>query len=292
MNSSRVEEALMSAQNIDSNKKPLVTVAIPVFRGVNYIRSAIDSVLAQSFRDYELLVVDNASDDGTVEVVRSYSDPRIVLVCNEKNIGAEGNWNKCLTLAKGDYIKILPHDDTLDWDCLKDQVDVMVADQKRVLSMVFCARKIISKQGKVLAKRRVRGLATGVIAARSLIRLCVRRGTNLIGEPGSVLFRTSAARASGNFNGTIPYVIDLDYWVRLLEHGDAYYIDKPLSSFRVSGSSWSVEIGARQSKDYTCFIEVVSRERVDYISNFDKLLGRFAAALNGILRRIFYILLS
>jgi glycosyltransferase involved in cell wall biosynthesis len=277
---------------MDSNKKPLVTVAIPVFRGARYIRSAIDSVLSQSFRDYELLVVDNASDDGTVEVVRSYSDPRIVLVCNEKNIGAEGNWNKCLMLAKGDYIKILPHDDTLDRDCLKDQVDVLVADQRRELSLVFCARKIISKEGKVLAKRRVRGIAKGVIAARRLIRLCVRRGTNLIGEPGAVLFRTSAARASGNFNGTLPYVIDLDYWVRLLDHGDAYYIDNPLSSFRVSGGSWSVEIGARQSNDYIRFIELVSMKRVDYISNFDKFLGRLAAALNGFLRRIFYRFLS
>jgi glycosyltransferase involved in cell wall biosynthesis len=277
---------------MDSKKKPLVTVAIPVFRGVQYIRSAIDSVLSQSFRDYELLVVDNASDDGTVDVVRSYSDPRIVLVCNEKNIGAEGNWNKCLTLAKGHYIKILPHDDTLEQDCLKDQVEVLAADQRGVLSLVFCARKIISHEGKVLAKRRVRGVATGVIVARSLIRLCVRRGTNLIGEPGAVLFRASAARASGSFNGTIPYVIDLDYWIRLLDNGDAYYIDNPLSSFRVSGGSWSVEIGARQSKDYICFIDLVSSERVDYISIFDKLLGRMAAVINGILRRIFYRFLS
>jgi glycosyltransferase involved in cell wall biosynthesis len=277
---------------MDSNKKPLVTVAIPVFRGAHYIRSAIDSVLSQSFRDYELLVVDNGSDDGTVDVVRSYSDPRIVLVCNEKNIGAEGNWNKCLMLAKGDYIKILPHDDTLDRDCLKDQVDVLEADQRSELSLVFCARKIISKEGKVLAKRRVRGIDKGVIAAHRLIRLCVRRGTNLIGEPGSVLFRMSAARASGNFNGTIPYVIDLDYWVRLLDHGDAYYIDNPLSSFRVSGGSWSVEIGERQSNEYIRFIDLVSIERIEYISNFDKFLGRLAAELNGFLRRLFYRFLS
>lgn len=274
--------------NMNSNDNPTVTVAIPVFRGEKYIRSAIDSVLAQSLRDYELLVMDNDSDDGTVDIVRSYSDPRIVLVRNEKNIGAEGNWNKCLALAKGRYIKILPHDDTLEPGCLREQVAVLENDRAEELGLVFCARKIISDAGKVLALRRVRGITTGVIAARSLTRLCVRRGTNLVGEPGAVLFRASAARTSGYFDGRIPYVIDLDYWVRLLNQGDAYYIDNPLSSFRVSRNSWSVEIGAQQSKDYARFIDSISQERANYISNFDQILGRLVANLNGIARRVFY----
>lgn len=282
----------MSINNLNLNHIPLVTVAIPVFRGAQYIRSAIDSVLSQSFGDYELLVVDNGSDDGTVDIVRSYSDPRIVLVCNEKNIGAEGNWNKCLMLARGHYIKILPHDDTLERDCLKSQVEVLDADQLKQLSLVFCSRKIINDKGKVLAKRRVRGLVTGVISARNLIRLCVRRGTNLVGEPGAVLFRSSAARISGNFDGRISYVIDLDYWVRLLNHGDAYYIDEALSSFRISNGSWSAEIGKRQSKDYISFIDLIRRERADYISNFDISCGRLTAIFNGILRRIFFRILS
>jgi glycosyltransferase involved in cell wall biosynthesis len=282
----------MSINNLSLKNIPLVTVAIPVFRGAQYIRSAIDSVLSQSFGDYELLVVDNDSDDGTVDIVRSYSDPRIVLVCNENNIGAEGNWNKCLMLARGHYIKILPHDDTLERDCLKDQVEVLVADQMEQISLVFCGRKIINNEGKVLARRRIRGMLTGVISARNLIRLCVRKGTNLIGEPGAVLFRSSVARVSGNFDGKISYVIDLDYWVRLLDHGDAYYIDEALSSFRVTNGSWSAEIGKRQSKDYICFIDLIFRGRADYISNFDISLGRLTATVNGVLRRIFFRLLS
>ena len=205
------------------------------------------------------------------------------------NIGAEGNWNKCLTLARGRYIKILPHDDTLERDCLKDQVEILVADQMEQISLVFCGRRIINNEGKVLAKRRIRGISAGIISSRHLIRLCVRRGTNLIGEPGAVLFRSSAARVSGNFDGKISYVIDLDYWVRLLDHGDAYYIDGTLSSFRVSNGSWSAEIGKRQSKDFICFIDSICRGRADYISNFDISLGQLNATINGILRRVFFI---
>jgi glycosyltransferase involved in cell wall biosynthesis len=276
---------------MDSINNPLVTVAIPVFRGEQYIQSAIDSVLSQTLRDFELLVVDNDSNDRTVDIVLSYSDPRIMLVRNEKNIGVEGNWNKCLSLAKGRYIKILPHDDTIEPNCLKEQVEVFDADREGRIGLVFCARRIINDAGKLVAERRIRSLAKGAIASRELIRLCVRRGTNLMGEPGSVLFRTKDSRAVGNFDGKIPYVIDLDYWVRLLLHGDAYYIDRPLSTFRVSGGSWSVEIGDRQSEEFVRFIDLVAKDPANCISTLDKILGRLAAALNGVARRMFYRLL-
>jgi glycosyltransferase involved in cell wall biosynthesis len=276
---------------MESRNSPLVTVAIPVFRGEQYIQSAMDSVLAQSLSDFELLVVDNASDDRTAEIVLSYSDPRIFFVRNEENIGAEGNWNKCLALAKGQYVKILPHDDTIDPDCLKEQVAVFKADLEQRIKIVFCARRIINQAGKSVAERRIRSLDQGVIAARDLIRLCVRRGTNLIGEPGAVLFRSRDALTVGAFDGRLPYVIDLDYWVRLLALGDAYYIGKTLSTFRVSSGSWSVEIGTSQSKEFAQFIDLVAGNPSSCIRNVDRYLGRIAATLNGVARRIFYWLL-
>lgn len=286
-----VFKSTLRLKNMDSNNNPLVTVAIPVFRGEQYIQAAIDSVLAQSLADFELLVVDNASDDRTADIVLSYSDSRIILVRNETNIGAEGNWNRCVALAKGQYVKILPHDDTLDPDCLREQVAVFSADQEERIKIVFCSRRIINHAGKLVAERRIRGLSKGVIAARDLIRLCVRRGTNLIGEPGAVMFRSQDALAVGAFDGRLPYVIDLDYWVRLLASGDAYYIDRSLSTFRLSSGSWSVEIGAKQSKEFAKFIELVAKNPVNYINTFDRCLGRLAAAINGVARRIFYWLL-
>lgn len=277
--------------NDDSITKPLVTVAIPVYRGELYIKKAIDSVLSQSFTDFELLVIDNDSDDQTVDIVRSYSDARIVLVRNEKNIGAESNWNKCITLAKGSYIKILPHDDILQPNCLKEQVEILDADQEERIALVFCLRNIINDAGKQLAVRRIRGLTSGIVAGQKLIRKCVRLGTNLIGEPGAVLFRSKMAKQVGEFNGTIPYVIDLDYWVRLLAHGDAFFIDRPLSAFRVSSESWSVEIGSRQSEDFRQFINYIAEKQECCLSSFDKAIGRIMATLNGLARRIFYLLL-
>ena len=204
--------------------KPLVSVAIPVFRGARHIRSAIDSVLAQTFTDFELLVVDNCSDDETVDIISSYLDPRIVLVRNTDNIGAEGNWNRCLSLAKGKYIKILPHDDILEPTCLEEQIEVLNADLEEKIALVFCARKIIDSGGGQVASRRPFGLNKGLIASQELIKKCIRYGTNLVGEPAAVLFRLNDAKAVGEFNGQIPYVIDLDYWIRLLARGDGYFL--------------------------------------------------------------------
>ena len=275
-------------KNINSSNSPLVTIAIPVFRGEQYIQSAIDSVLSQSLNNFELLVVDNNSDDKTVEIVLSYSDPRIILIRNEKNIGVEANWNKCLALARGIYIKILPHDDTLEPDCLKEQVKVFDMDSEGQIGLVFCARAIINDVGELITKRHNRSLIKGRIKAKKLIRLCTRKGTNLIGEPGAVLFRLRDSRTVGNFNEKIPYVIDLDYWLRLLAHGDAYYIDKYLSNFRISKGSWSVGIGSSQAKEFTRFIDLIAQNPANSISNFDRVLGRLTAIINGIARRIFY----
>ena len=284
----------MGFGNIIMGKKllkntPLVTVAIPLYRG-EFIRQAIDSVLSQSFKDFELLVVDDASDDKSREIVLSYSDPRIVYVRNRKNLGAEGNWNRCLALAKGTYIKILPHDDSLEPDCLKKQVSVLDADLDERIVLVFCARKIINTEGKQVAVRRFFGMPAGRVVARYLIRKCILYGTNLIGEPGAVLFRSNAARAIGDFNGKIPYVIDLDYWVRLLSRGNAYFIDRPLSTFRLSSSSWSVKIGAGQSKQFARFVCLVAKNPANFISSIDVIIGCLAAGMNCLARRIFYLL--
>jgi glycosyltransferase involved in cell wall biosynthesis len=266
-----------------------VTVAIPLYRG-EFIKQAIDSVLSQSFKDFELIVVDDASDDKSRDKVLSYTDSRIIYVRNKKNLGAEGNWNRCLALAKGKYIKILPHDDTLEPECLKEQVGVLNDDLEEKIALVFCIRKIINTEGKQITVRGLFGVPAGRISAGELVRKCVLRGTNLIGEPGAVLFRSNAAKAIGNFNGKIPYVIDLDYWVRLLSKGSAYFIDKPLSTFRISSSSWSVKIGASQSKQFARFISLVAKNPENFISAVDQIIGRLTSSMNCLARRMFYLL--
>ena len=84
---------------------PLVSVCIPVYNGEKYIGETIESVLKQTFKDFELVVCNNCSTDHTLDVVSKYQDPRIRVVTNEQNVGMVGNWNVCLKEARAKNIK-------------------------------------------------------------------------------------------------------------------------------------------------------------------------------------------
>lgn len=271
-----------------SDHSPQVSVCIPSYQGALYLAATIDSVLAQSFSDFELLIIDDNSSDDTDRIVARYRDPRIQYFKNPRNLGPEGNWNRCLEEAQGRYFKLLPQDDLLLPGALQRQVDILEQDEGHKIALVFGSRKIINGKGNVITKRGYPGGRDGVIPALRLVRRCVRLGTNLIGEPGSVLMRKMLANEVGTFDGSIGYVIDLDYWLRLLAHGDAYYLENPVSAFRLSDRSWSVTIGRRQSEEFCRYITKLSIQRRWRIGNMDKLVGNFTARLNNLVRLAFY----
>lgn len=267
---------------------PLVSICIPTYLGAKYIRGAIDSVLSQIFPDFELLIIDDNSCDNTVVEVLTYSDPRIRLFKNTTNLGPQRNWNRCLSEARGKYIKLLPQDDLLAPSCLEQQVAIFERDVTRRIELVFCARTIINAENRPILLRSYPGGRTGAIHAHNLIRQCIRNGTNLIGEPGAVLFRAETAKSIGGFDASIPYVIDLDYWFRLLYKGDAYYFSDAMSSFRISDSSWSVIIGKGQRSDYKKFIKKICKNKRVFIGRIDRMLGAIMAIVNNLARLVFY----
>ena len=276
-----------SPQNV-----PTVSVCIPTYRGAAHLGSAIESVLNQDFTDFELIVIDDNSPDNTYEVVSNYQDQRLRYVKNTANLGPEGNWNKCLTEAKGKYFKLLPQDDILAKDCLSRQIDILEKDTNELIALVFCARYIIDGRGKIMTKRGYRQRQEGIIPGAELIKDSIRWGTNLIGEPGAVTFRHALAGKIGHFDGSISYILDLDYWFRLLINGDAYYIASPLSSFRVASGSWSIDIGDRQSEDYNRFIDKCFQNSAYRIGKLDCTLGYITAKINNYLRLLFYNFLA
>lgn len=93
------------------SEKPKVTVLMPVYNGEKYLREAIDSILSQTFTDFEFLIVNDGSTDGSVNIINSYDDPRICLVHNEKNLKLPAALNKGIDLARGAYIARMDCDD-------------------------------------------------------------------------------------------------------------------------------------------------------------------------------------
>jgi len=245
-------------------------------------------VLAQTYADFELVVIDDASPDDTAGVVMRYRDPRVRLVRNERNAGVQANWNRCLELARGRYFKLLPQDDLIAPECLAREVAVLEGDREERLALVCCARHIIDGRSRRLMTRGYARREQGVIPARTVWRNCMQRGTNLMGEPGGVLFRTALGRRIGGFDASIGNVTDLDCWFRLLLHGDAYYLPERLASFRVAHGSWSLDIGAGQAAHFRAFIARVGANPAFGTSALDRARGRLVSQMNVLARLVFY----
>jgi len=104
-----------------------ISVILPVYNGEQYIRETIDSILSQTFRDFELIIINDSSTDGTVSIIKEYADPRIAVVHNETNSGLIYTLNRGLTLCTGKYIARIDADDIALKERLQTQFDFMEA---------------------------------------------------------------------------------------------------------------------------------------------------------------------
>jgi glycosyltransferase involved in cell wall biosynthesis len=245
-------------------------------------------VLGQTFDDFELVIIDDDSPDETFAIAGSFRDPRVRCLRNVRNLGPEGNWNRCLAEAGGTYFKLLPQDDLLAPDCLQRQVEVFESDVNRDIALVFCARRILDAHGRCVLERRHFGRSARQLTGNALFRRCLHRGTNVIGEPGAVMFRRELAKAVGPFDATFPYVIDLDYWLRLLAHGHGYYLPDLLASFRVTPRSWSVAIGAAQPEQFAGLMAKCAKDHGWHARTIDLVLTRGLALANNSVRLMIY----
>lgn len=262
---------------------PKVSVCIPVYNGGPFLGPAVASVLNQTFTDFELRICDDASTDGSWDLATALKDPRVIVSRNTCNLGPEANWNRCLEGARGAYLKLFHQDDLLEPECLAQQVAVLDVAPGAVLT--FCRRRIIDPAGRELMTRGA-GWSQAAISGRQLFRRCLWSGTNPVGEPSAVLFRRDAWIAVGRFNGVEPYLIDLDYWFRLMDHGSALYQDEPLASFRLSTGQWSSAIGKQQSRQFGAFIRRLASDRFPDTNPCLWTWSAFMAWGNSQLRRI------
>jgi len=210
--------------------KPKISVCIPSYNCATFLAEALDSVLAQTFADFELLIIDDCSTDASCDVIAGYAakDSRIVFLRNETNLGMVANWNRCIELARGEYIHYLFADDTFaSPECLARMLAVIESDPE--ISLVVSARTIIdedSKVKRVASHFRDKKVAPGT----EVIRRCLYEARNLIGEPSVVMFRKR--QALRGFHAGYAQLVDLEMWFYLLEQGKFAYIAEPLAAFR------------------------------------------------------------
>lgn len=255
---------------------PKVSVVIPSYNGGRFIVATLRSVLEQTWRDFELVVIDDASTDDTVKQAQSIHDGRLRIVGHERNVGLGANFNRALREARGEYIKLLPMDDLLYPACLERQVAVLQSDPR--VQMVTCLRDIIDAHGKRIVTRGP-GFS-GRLSGGRAIRRTVRSGTNLFGEPGAVLFRASVLEQVREFDASLTFTIDLDMWCRILLRGSIFAVPEVLCAFRVSSRSTSVLLGGGQGAQFREFVRTMRKQPEYGVPGRDAWCGCALSLLN------------
>lgn len=200
---------------------PKVSVAVPVYNGAAYLAAALESILCQTFSDFEVIVTDNCSTDDTPNICRDFAarDTRVRYVRNGKNLGAAANYNLGLELACGTYLKWAAHDDLVSPNFLDDCVAALDASPTSVLA--FGVTKIIDPAGSLLSEEIVQvSPMTGLSPADRFTTFLYTGGTCF---PIFGLFRTDALRAS---TGHRPYYgSDRALLAEMLLMGDFAFVE-------------------------------------------------------------------
>lgn len=270
-----------------SRPGPAVSIVVPAYQNAAFIESTVASALSQTFTDFELVISDHGSTDGTWDVLQQYaSDSRVRLLRTEAGGGAVRNWSRVSDAAEGRYLKLLCGDDLIYPDCLALQVAALEEHPSAVLTSV--RRDLIDVQGRPLLRGRGLGPLVGLVEGAAAIKALVRAGTNLFGEPGCVLMRTEAFRAAGGWHNDFPYLIDQFSYMRLLEHGDLVGVDSTQAAFRLNDGQWSVRLAASQGRQADGVHRFFEAEMPGVVSRGDRRRGTARAHLTAWQRRAAY----
>jgi glycosyltransferase involved in cell wall biosynthesis len=253
-----------------------VSICIPVYNGGAFIGETLRTVLDQTFTDFELVVVDNVSTDDTLERVGEFDDPRLRVVEADEHVDAVSNFNRATAECQGTFVKLVCADDTLVPDCV--EVEVQALRDTPSAAMVAARRDIVDEHGRQLIK--ARGLAgmEGLVRGSDAIARCVRAGTNVIGDPATVLMRASALEhLAGPWSHRWPYMVDLELWFRLLHEGDLVAIPRTLSHFRVHRSGWTAALGSTQAKQARALFAREAERPGSHVTRRDQLMGAVRA---------------
>ena len=222
---------------------PKVSVLIPTYNYAHFLDETIESVLQQTFTDFEIIICDNNSVDSTDEVVSKYlTDKRIRYYKNATNIGLAGNWNKCLELANGTYIKYLCADDRFHPELLAKFVAVM--DAYPTVALVTCYRKGFGSISN-LFQLPVKNFHTG----KDIIKLTLNT-YGWLGEPSAVMFRGENKNIAA-FSNKYKWLTDWEMWLHHLNAGDCFIIPEPLAFVRLHAA----QITKKVVKSYVNYFE-------------------------------------
>jgi hypothetical protein len=218
---------------------PTVSVIIPNYNHARFLRQRVDSVLGQTFQDFELILLDDCSSDGSQSILREYaSDPRVRMEFNEKNSGSTfKQWNKGVRLARGRYVWIAESDDYADAHLLEQLVSRL--DTEPTAVMCNCRSWQVSSDDEIIGfldsyladldshKWTVDYCADGRDECRNFLVVC-----NTIPNASAAVFRKAAYERAGGADENLRLCGDWKVWAAMALRGSIAYVSDPLNYFR------------------------------------------------------------
>lgn len=208
----------------------MVTIAIPTYNRDRYINKSIDSALKQTYKDIEVLVVDNASTDSTSKLVKKYNDKRVRYIRNKKNVGMMNNWNKCIRLAKGDYLLILGDDDVLSPDAVKIALNI---HKNNNLGFTFAHCNKVDEEGEFIQKWGYKYPSKGKMSGVEYLYYTLKYQSCLTNS-STVLVSAKVYKEVGDFTFEKgKNTFDFNMWIKIASRFDVFFIDRVICDYRV-----------------------------------------------------------
>lgn len=205
---------------------PLVSVFIPTYNDENFVQQAIDSVLAQKFSNYELIIINDASTDRTAEIINQYRhQPQVRIYHNKNNLGVAANWNFGVSLCRGDFVVRLNADDFFAPDYLEKVIAVF--QQYPETDMVFTGVNLLNndKLAQELPYKES-WIRPGLLFLPEILHVCCIRAS-------SVCVKRRCFERWGGVIEEMDVHEDWELWVRIAANGQVGYIAEPLTYYRV-----------------------------------------------------------
>ncbi len=199
--------------------EPRISIVLPTYNGIKFLGAAIESVLNQTMPDWELVIGDDSSKDGTKELLQSYAkqDPRVTVTFNETNLGYVRNQVATFGRCRGEYIKTYAQDDALESNCLEIMLNAF--QEHSTVSLVSVARRHIDEDGKETGVDQ-KFPQSGLFPGRDMIKLYLREFYNRTGNTSQIMFRKRDADAG--FNPAYNHSEDAEFALRLLERATSF----------------------------------------------------------------------
>jgi glycosyltransferase involved in cell wall biosynthesis len=222
---------------------PFITIAIPTFNRAALLRNCVALALAQTHRNFELLVSDNASTDETGDVLRQFTDARLRVLRQERNIGLLSNWNACLAAAKGDFFILLSDDDVIAPWMLERCIGVIRRDPQ-IPIVVTLSNLHSGSTGRTFPARTSRSLDSGIHDGSAILTefLTDRITVTMSG----IMMRTAVVRERGGLPVDFLHTADVVTWAPLLLQGNAGFVNEPCATFTYHSQSETARLGVEQ----------------------------------------------